>query len=260
MDSTESESNLLYSAIQRLPFAKGLLRALQALRQGLSRPPVGWVRMGNLRRLTPISCSFGFDRGRPIDRYYIENFLARHADDIQGRVLEIANNTYTRTLGGQSVTQSDVLDVVGNNPRATIVADLSCGDNIPSDAFDCIILTQTLQLIYDVRAAIRTLYRILRPGGVLLSTFPGISQIITEDWAAADSWYWGFTAQSADRLFSETFAQENVKVEAYGNVLAAIAFLHGLAVEELRPKELDYRDPCYDLLIALRAVKSGISS
>jgi len=211
--------------------------------------------MGNLRRLTPISRSFGFDRGRPIDRYYIENFLAQHAGDIQGRVLEVADNSYTRAFGGERVTQSDVLDVVQDNPQATLIADLACADGIPSDAFDCIILTQTLQYIYDVQAGIRTLHRILRPGGVLLATFPGISQIIAEDWTGAGSWYWGFTFHSADRLLKETFAGEKVRVEAYGNVLATIAFLHGLAVEELRHRELDYRDPSYDLLITVRAVK-----
>jgi SAM-dependent methyltransferase len=211
--------------------------------------------MGNLRRLSPISHQFGFDRGRPIDRYYIENFLARHADDIRGHVLEVADNSYTRAFGGERVTQSDVLDVVKDNLQATLIADLACGDNIPSDAFDCIILTQTLQYIYDVQAAIRTLHRILRPGGVLLATFPGISQFTIDDRAAKGSWYWGFTTHSADRLFKETFAPEKVSVEALGNVLAAIAFLHGLAAEELRRKELDHRDPCYDLLVTVRAAK-----
>ena len=230
-------------------------RILCALWRCLSCPPVGWVRMGSLRRLTPISSSFGFNLGRPIDRYYIESFLARQADDIQGRVLEVADNSYTRAFGGRRVTQSDVLDVVKDNLQATIIADLACGENLPSDTFDCIILTQTLHLIYDVQAAIQTLYRILQPGGILLATFPGISQSTTDDRAAAGSWYWGFTAHSADRLFKETFAPENVRVEAYGNVLATIAFLHGLAAEELRPKELDYRDPRYDLLVTVRAVR-----
>ena len=38
-------------------------------------------------------------------------------------------------------------------------------------------------------------------------------------------------------------------------MLAAIAFLHGLAASELRRKELDYRDPDYEVVITLRAVK-----
>jgi SAM-dependent methyltransferase len=201
-----------------------------------------------------MSQSFGFNRGQPIDRYYIEHFLARHANDVRGRVLEIGDDLYTRRFGGDRVTTRDVLHVTQGNPGATIVGDLTCADHIPCDAFDCVILTQTLHLIYDVRAALNTLYRILKPGGVLLATFPGISQIDHYEWG--NTWYWGFTTRSARRLFLEAFQADNVAVEAHGNVLAAIAFLHGLAVEEMRVEELDYRDRDYELLITARAVKA----
>jgi SAM-dependent methyltransferase len=215
--------------------------------------PVGRVSFGNLRRLTPISRVFGFDRGTPVDRYYIEKFLAANASDIRGRVLEVGDDSYTRSFGGDRVRKSDVLHVSEENPKATIIADLSNADHIPSDSFDCIILTQTLHLIYDVRAAIATLHRILKPRGVLLTTFPGISQIDHYDWGS--TWYWGFTQLSARRMFSEVFPQDNLKVEAQGNVLAAIAFLHGLALEELRREELDFRDRDYEVTISVRAVK-----
>jgi len=38
-------------------------------------------------------------------------------------------------------------------------------------------------------------------------------------------------------------------------VLAATAFLNGLATEELRKEELDHYDPHYQLLITIRARK-----
>ena len=139
----------------------------------------------------------------PIDRHYIENFLARHKPDIRGRVLEIGDNGYTRRFGADQVIKSDVLHVSEGNPEATIIADLTSAPQIPSDSFDCIILTQTLQLIYDTRAALRTCYRILKPGGILLATFPGISQIDSGEWG--NSWYWAFTALSARWLFEEIF-------------------------------------------------------
>jgi SAM-dependent methyltransferase len=221
------------------------------------RVPVGSVKFGRLRRVRPISDQFGFDRGLPIDRYYIENFLARYAGDIRGRVLEIGDASYTRRFGGERVSVSDVLHVREGNPEATIVADLSRGDNIASDSFDCIILTQTLHLLYEVRSAIRTIHRILKPGGVLLATFPGISQISRDEWRK--SWYWAFTSLSARQLFEEAFPADDVEVETHGNVLAAISFLHGLATEELRKRELDTRDPAYEVLITLRAVKSQTS-
>jgi len=214
---------------------------------------VGEVNFGSLRRVEPISRDWGLDRGLPIDRYYIEGFLARNSVDIQGRVLEIGDDTYTRRFGGAQVTKSDVLHVEEGNPLATIIADLTCAEHVPSDTFDCIIFAQTLHLIYDVRATLQTLQRILKPGGVLLATFPGITQISHREWGG--SWYWSFTSFSAQRLFEEVFSEEKVRVQSYGNVLAASAFLYGIATEELRQEELDYRDPDYEVTIAVRAVK-----
>jgi len=220
------------------------------------RLSLGSVRLGNLRRVTPISRVYGCDRGQPIDRYYIENYLANCSSDIHGHVLEIADAHYTKCYGGNRVTKSDVLHVKEGNPEATIVADISSAHQIPSDTFDCIILTQTLQFIYDFRAAIETLFRILKPGGVVLVTFPGISQRNHEEEKGfGGSWYWSFNSNSARRLFEEVFPAANVRIEAHGNVLSAIAFLHGLATEELRQKELDHYDPNYQVLIAVRAVK-----
>ena len=208
---------------------------------------------GDLRRLMPVSRHFGFDRGSPIDRYYVEKFLAYHTQDIHGQVLEIGDDSYTRQFGGDRVTVRDVLHVVAGNPIATIVGDLTRADHIPSNTFDCFILTQTLHLVYDVPVALRTIHRILKPGGVVLATFPGISQISADQWAK--DWYWGFTGLSARRLFGEIFPQTHVQVEAFGNVLTATAFLQGLAVTELNQEELDYHDPRYEFLITVRAVK-----
>lgn len=217
-------------------------------------PPVGRVRFGSLRRLKPISNQWGMDRGRPVDRYYIERFLADHSPDIKGRVLEIGGNGYTVRFGGDQVTQSDVLHVAEDRPQVTIIGDLTDAGHIASDSFDCIILTQTLQAIYDVRAVICTVHRILKPGGVVLITVPGISQISRYD---MDRWgyYWSFTSASMRCLLQEAFPPANVQVAAHGNVLASIAFLHGLAQSELKQEELDYVDPDYQLLITARAVK-----
>jgi ubiquinone/menaquinone biosynthesis C-methylase UbiE len=135
-----------------------------------------------------------------------------------------------------------------------MVADLTCANHIPSGIFNCILLTQTLQFIYDVRAALKTLYRILKPAGILLATFSGISQISRYD---MDRWgdHWRFTSLSSRRLFEEVFPSPQVTVEAHGNVLTALTFLHGLAVQELRQEELDFHDPDYEVVITVRAVK-----
>jgi SAM-dependent methyltransferase len=222
---------------------------------GLAGPGAGPVRFGSLRRLTPVSRRFGWDRGGlPIDRYYIERFLEQCASDIAGHVLEVRDDAYTRKFGGDRVVRSDVIHPTTDNDKATIVADLTSAEHVPSNSFDCIVLTQVLPFIFDVQAAVRTLYRILRPGGVVLATMPGISQVVRYD---MDRWgdYWRFTSLSARRIFECAFSEGEVRVETHGNVLAATAFLQGLSSRELRPDELNHRDPDYEVLITVRAVK-----
>lgn len=211
----------------------------------LRRPAI----LGTLRRTTPLSRYWGFDRGTPVDRYYIERFLWEHRGDIRGRVLELMDSGYTE-LYGTSVTQADVLDIDATNERATIVDDLAVGGALPSEAFDCFILTQTLHIIYDFRGAIQTAHRVLRPGGVLLATLPTVSRIWLEE-----TDFWRFTPASASRLFAEEFGPE-VQVSAHGNVLTAIAFLTGMAHEELRRRELETDDPLFPVTITVRAVKT----
>src|SRR5262245_62052756 len=104
-----------------------------------SRPLTSWVRFGLLRRSEPISRVFGLDRGQPIDRYYIEQFLSRCWADVQGRVLEIAGCEYTKKFGAGRTEQSDVLHAEMGNPEATLVGDLATGAGVPRSAFDCIL-------------------------------------------------------------------------------------------------------------------------
>jgi glycosyltransferase involved in cell wall biosynthesis len=213
------------------------------------------VRLGSLRRLTPVSRHFGYDRGLPVDRYYIERFLQDNAHLISGRVLEVGDAAYSRRFGGDRVTHFDVLNIKPGHPDTTFVGDLAEGHVLPSDAFDCVILTQTLHLIYDLPAAVRTLNRALRPGGSLLATFPGISPISSDEWAS--TWYWALTPVSARRLFGEAFGEEHIEVTAHGNVLTSTAFLQGMAANELRSRELGVTDPQFPMLITVRAGRAA---
>lgn len=242
------------AALRRLnlPFPRALARRLGFRLPGA---PLHSVRLGDLRSLQPVSRFYGFDRGQPIDRYYIAQFLAANASVVQGRALEIGGNDYTRQFGAGRVTRSDILNVNAGVPNTTFVADLADGAGVPDAAFDCVILTQTLHLIYDVSAAIRTLHRILKPGGTLLLTVPGtISQIEQGEWRSV--WYWGFTSLSLERLFAGVFPGSRISITEYGNVLTSVAFLEGLVAEEFTAAELGYRDELYPLLLGLRATKA----
>ena len=212
------------------------------------------VSFGDLRRLTPVTRGFGFSRGLPVDRVYIEAFLEHNALAIRGRVLEVGDNAYTRRFGADRVVASDVLHVAPGQPSATIVADLTAAGHLLDNSFDCIICTQTLQFIFDVPAAVATLNRILKPGGVILVTLPGISHIDDPEWAG--SWHWSFTPLSARTLFEKWFSLELLEVRSYGNVLTSVAFLHGLVAQDLDQRELAHHDPAYPLLITVKALKA----
>jgi SAM-dependent methyltransferase len=209
------------------------------------------LRAGQIASLRPLSDHFGLDRGTPVDRFYIENFLGGHSADIRGTVVEVVNATYSRRFGGERITQQHVVDTDGDNSQATIVGDLATPGVLPTATFDCIILTQTLHLIYDLQGAVQQLRRALRQGGVLLVTTPGITPARPAD---DYRWYWSLTPDSLRQLLSEEFGPSNVEITSFGNLFAATAFLHGAALEEVDIARLVPTDPAFPVIVAARAV------
>ena len=218
-------------------------------------PPQGSVDFGDFRRLKPVGGNWGLDRGLPVDRYYIENFLNLHSQDIQGDVLEVGDDRYSRQFGKDRIQHLDVLHYQKGNRQATIVADLRNADVIDSNRYDCLICVQTLQYIYELKSVAETLHRILKPGGVLLATFPGITSL--GDNSLSGNWCWAMTSLSGRKLFEEMFSADNLEVKQYGNLLSATSFLQGLATEELRAEELDFCDIAYPVIISVRAKKEA---
>lgn len=228
--------------------------AQNAVKRARQRPRVGGINWGDFDRTWPINDNWGFERGTPIDRYYIGAFLEKYAENIQGRVLEVADNPYTKLFGGNRVERSEILHPTDGNPRATIIADLADSSQVTDELFDCIICTQTLQLIFDVKAAIASLFRFLKPGGVLLLTVPGISQISREDMTTTGD-YWRFTTAALQRLFAAEFPRDAVSIESYGNVKSSVGLLHGISAEELSEADLTQSDPQFQLLLSVRAMR-----
>ena len=206
------------------------------------------------RSTKPKSRKFGFDRGGPIDHYYIEKFLDKNSSYLNGTVLEVANSRYSKKFG-RNVKKFEILHYTDDNPKATIVADLTKNESLPENFADCFIFTQTLNFIYDFKSALHGAYRLLKPNGTLLATVAGISQISRYD---MNRWgdYWRFTNLSCEKIFQEVFGKDNITVECHGNCLSAKAFLNGQSRYELTEKELEYKDDDYQLIITIVAHKT----
>jgi SAM-dependent methyltransferase len=235
---------ITYSELLRRLKSRVPPQAKQAVRMPVAR--LNRARWGNLRRAEPFSDYYGFDRGTPIDRFYIERFLAERATDIRGKVLEVGNARYARAFPGSSPCEVEIVDNDETNSEATIVADLGEPKSLPAARFDCFIMTQTLQLIPDVNGALENAWQSLHSGGVLLLSAPGITRV---DPKVTTSDRWRFTASGLDTLVSGVSSRARREVVAYGNLTSAVAFLLGLAAEELEESELSAVDPYFSVCV-----------
>lgn len=215
-------------------------------------PSVGKIEFGDFRRLKPMSHDFGYARGGPIDRYYIEKFLAQHAADIKGHVLEMEDNKYTLRYGQKKVAKSDILDVNLGNRKATIIADLTDARHIPANSFDCVILAHFISMIHDYNSALRTIHRILKRSGVLLLTSGvGFKMPRNPDHMV----YWNISDACFKKILGEYFPLEKITTRRHGNVLTMSCFLYGVGRGELSAREFDHDDIDYPVIFSVRAVK-----
>jgi SAM-dependent methyltransferase len=202
--------------------------------------------------LEPFSDHYGFDRGTPVDRRYIEAFLREHSNVIHGSVLEVQDNAYTTRFGSDRVTESIVVDIDVTNRRATLVADLEESASLPAATYDCIILTQTLHLLRRPGACVENCFAALRPGGALLATAPAVSR---QSPTYPDSDFWRFTKAGIAELFARHWPS-TFTAESFGNLRTCVAFLMGEVVEDLADAVLDQRDPRFPLTVAVEATKT----
>jgi peptidoglycan/xylan/chitin deacetylase (PgdA/CDA1 family)/GT2 family glycosyltransferase/SAM-dependent methyltransferase len=227
--------------------------AIEAERNALAdQPRVNW---GDLGKRSPISPVWGTDRGIPIDRRYIHEFLEQHRPDVRGRVLEVKDSSYTNLFADGGDVDAHVIDVDAGKPHATLVADLTKAEDVPGNEFDCFILTQTLHMIYDIRTALTQAVRLLKPGGVLFCTIPAVSRVDFEKGGPDTGDYWRLTQGAVRQLFSEVLPLDAFTVTSYGNVRTCIAFLYGLAVEDLQDDDFKFNDPWFPLIHCVRAIK-----
>lgn len=204
-------------------------------------------------KLQPVGRTFGYSRGSSISRYYIEKFLGANIHYIKGNILEIGDNQYTQKYGasdsvsyvfrygeGQNYydKENNVNVVYGNLEKEVNVEDVK---------FDCIILTQVLDMIFDIKNAIKNVKHLLCEGGVILLTVSGITPISRSDMDRYGH-YWCFTNKAIETLLNDDWYHS--EVYTYGNAKVACAFIQGMSSEELTKEELDYCDEEFQVMLS----------
>ncbi len=232
---------------------RGLVRHL---RPGplLARLRRSRLEMSLERRGEPASRRLGLDRGSPIDRYWIDQFIEANRDAIRGRCLEVGGDRYVRTYGTTGVAHVDVLDVDPANESASVHGDLRSLPHIADNSYDCLVLTQVLQYIDDLPAAFRECARILSPGGTILVTVPTTQAL--DPFAPAGRECWRFTAHALEWLTRSHFPVATIELKSWGNAGVGAAFFLGLAQQDVRQRELDKVDPMFPCLVTMRATKA----
>ncbi len=235
----------------RFPYwMDGIMKVLGVIRANIMRRVRSREAYLRSRSRRPISTRYGFDRGKPVDRLFIERFLEENKRVIYGKCLEVVDNSYTLRFGGDRVTTSDVIDIFPT-AKANIHGDLrNLAGRIADNTYDCLIVTQTFNVIDDYHAAIGECRRILKPGGTLLVTMPTVSPA----WNLSIN-LWRFTPQSSRYVFEKFFDSEKVKISSLGNKKIAEAFWLGMAAEDMSSEELDACDESFPVIVGIKAVK-----
>lgn len=220
--------------------------------------PIRYLRAAQFRSLNPLVN--GRLKGTSIVRYYWEQYLQKYQEDIQGLALEIGTTITIRRFGGEKLTQADAIDISAHSEEVTIIADLSRGDELSSNTYDCFVNQFTMHVIYDVEAALYHSIRLLKPGGVLLINFSCVDYYFPQglDMGTGEPlflYHW-FTPISVENMLRRlNLTDTDYKLEIYGNLFTKMAYQMNMPAEELTNQELTNQDAHYPVLICLRVVK-----
>ncbi len=200
--------------------------------------------------MEPLSENYGFDRGTPLDRYYIDRYFARHRSALAGSVLEVGDDRYSKAFGAAR-TRTTIVDINPANPDATLIADLCDPISLPAAAYDCIVLAETLHLLAEPAACIANCQHALAPGGSLLVTVPALKRMSP---SAPASDYWRFTPAGLKLLLERTW-DGTFSVESFGNLRVCLGFLCAQVVEDLDEEDFAPNDPRFPLTVVAHADK-----
>ncbi|MFE0258268.1 class I SAM-dependent methyltransferase [Streptomyces sp. NPDC059010] len=215
--------------------------------RGILVPPIGGIDWGQLRRLIPICPAFGMSRGTPIDRHYLNQFIAEIHDFVQGDVVEIGGlDSNGGAYGFTRASKYRGLDI-REAPGVSLVGDAADPGIIPADSLDTIIAFNVLEHTARPWQVVDNMRQWLRPGGTACCMVPSAQRL-----HSAPEDYWRPLPAALREMFS---AWSEQTVHQYGNPLSVIASLMGIAAEELDALELSSYHPDYPVATCIVARK-----
>ena len=206
---------------------------------------------GILMQSAPVDGNNGGNRGTTISRYYIKRFL-----DYATSSITVPESISTFEVGDLRYSEEYYPKASHSMLDYKKGQDLTKTDTLQENRYDIFLCTQVYNFLFDVPAAIKGSYYVLKEGGYLLCTVVGnISQVIQGDMDDYGD-YWRFTYLGIQRLMEQVFDTDKIETISYGNAMATTAYMHGMCVEDLPRKELlDELDPEYALVIGIIARK-----
>jgi len=214
-----------------------------------------WFDLEESQTLKMEEESWHNNRCTPLDQYYIYKFLKDNSKYIKGRVLEIGTDLMAHQYGHENVVKSDLVNK-STNVNAKFGRDslIDYTSDIPSDTYDCIIAAYIFQPTHNLSPLIKTLYRILKPRGVMLAMTKSIGALVTEHSDYTDQ-HRHLTCLSVRKMFEEHFPIKNIAITCFGNVVSVKSLLVQLVSKESSQGESDYSNNRHHIVIGVRVEK-----
>jgi SAM-dependent methyltransferase len=216
-------------------------------RAGFVAPAPGSLDWGDLRRLVPLCPRFGFSRGTPIDRYYLDRFVERIRPEVTGDVVELGGRDSNReSYGLIGATRYRGLDQRARS-SVSLAGDAHDSSILPERSLDAVLAFNVLEHCHSPWLVAENMGRWLRPGGKAFCMVPSAQRLhrMAED-------YWRPLPAALPLLFTGFSA---TRLEVFGNPLTTLAALLGIAVEELSQRELDATHPDYPVASCIVATR-----
>ena len=226
-----------------LKTAKKFYVALRGIRNRFLFPS-----KSTLKSIKIYSEKFGFDRGTPIDRYYINTFLENlKLENSFNRSLEFGEIHYSDRF---KVKEKYFLSHPAYETRAIsskqISFDLNSAHNYDGIKFDLILSTNVINFTKNPFVSIKHHMDMLNSGGTLVLTASAsmpISKFDAERWGD----YWRIAPDGLNQLLRTLNCEYDI--HSFGSFVTSIAFLCGLSAEEVDPLDLNENDDRYPIIV-----------